>query len=468
MKWNRVVVKLGGTIILLFLVVLLSMGFVVNQVFTGFYYKNTQENISQLSNRYAKALSDRAANAQMIMMMAEFSQVNSIIVNNDGKIIASSDLQSIPADFYVSYVDLKPLFEGKSVGLEYQDRTTGKRFMVSGSPVTIDSDIIGGVFVLTSIEGLHQSLQQVRTMLILAGIGAFFLALGFTFVLSKKLSDPLIQMQRATKEIAKGNMDTRVPVHSGDEIGLLARSVNEMAVDLKTYRDTRNEFFANVSHDLRTPITYVEGYAHALKNKMYQNETDKEQYLDLIVQESKRLTFLINDLFELSTMEEGKLSFEFEWIDITEVMENVLSKSKIKAVEKGLLITSDFDEGLPLLFSDGLRLEQIFTNLIDNAIRYTNEGSIHIEIENKDNDYVKVVIEDTGIGIPESELQHIFERFYRVEKSRSRDYGGTGLGLAIVKKLVELLGGIIRVYSQFDHGTRFEIDFPIVDGGTDK
>lgn len=467
MKWNRIGIKLGATIIMLFLIVLLPMGFVINQIFTGVYYKHTQEHIRQLSDLYAKAISDQAMTVEMIMMMADFSQVNTFVVNKEGQIIGSTGLQDILPDYFVPDNDLTPLFEGKTVQKEYQDPSTGNQYMASGSPIFRDNKVIGGIFVLASIQELHQSLQKVQGLLILSGVGAFFLALGFTFVLSKKLSNPLIQMQKATREIAKGNLDTRVEVHSGDEVGLLAQSINEMTKELKTYRDTRNEFFANVSHDLRTPITYIEGYANVLKNKLYRSEEEREHYLDLISQESKRLSLLINDLFELSKMEEGKIAFDLEWVDVTDVMDSVIHKSRIKASQKGLAISVDYENGLPLIYSDGLRLEQIFVNLIDNAIRYTNEGFIKISIKSKDHN-VRIQIQDTGIGIPENEISLIFERFYRVEKSRSREYGGTGLGLAIAKKLVELLGGNIQVQSEVGKGSTFVIDLPTSSVGVDK
>ncbi|KRF18630.1 sensor histidine kinase [Paenibacillus sp. Soil787] len=460
MKWNRVVVKLGSTITILFLVVLLPMGFVINQILTGFYQKNTQENIKLLSTRYAKALSDGVSTVEGITTIADFSDVKFFIIDNKGKIIANSGLLVSAQDASFPYKDIAPLFEGKSLSMNYEEPTTNNRYMVYGNPITRENSVIGGIFVLSSIEGMHQSMQNVQRLLILSGFGAFFLALGFTFVLSKKLSIPLVQMEQATRRIAKGDLETRVRIKSNDEIGSLAQAVNELAVDLKTYRDSRNEFFANISHELRTPITYVDGYAKVLKNKLYQNDVEQEYYLDLIAGESKRLTLLIEDLFELSKMEEGKVSLVLEWIDLTEVLENVIQKCRLKANEKGLQLQHHFDENLPLVFGDGLRMEQVFTNLLENAIRYTNKGHIEIVVFKEENSVI-IRIEDTGIGISEEELPYIFNRFYRVEKSRSREYGGTGLGLAIVKKLVELQGGEVRVVSEVNKGTRFDVIFGI-------
>lgn len=219
-------------------------------------------------------------------------------------------------------------------------------------------------------------------------------------------------------------------------------------------------FFANISHELRTPVTYLEGYAKVLKEGLYQTEQEKEQYLDIMYQESLRLSRLIHDLSELSKMEEGKIELQLEWIDLGEVLENSLRKTALKARQKGLLINRHMEGDLPLVYADGLRMEQIFINLIDNAVRYTEAGSIQIQLKRIEPNQLMVTVADTGMGISESELPHIFERFYRVEKSRSREYGGSGLGLAIVKNLVELQGGTITVSSQEGLGTCFEMRFP--------
>ncbi|HEY0828285.1 MAG TPA: ATP-binding protein [Bacilli bacterium] len=353
MKWNRIVFKLGGTIILLFLVVLLPVGFVIDQIFSGL------------------------------------------------------------------------------------------------------------VKVLASTEGIKQSVQDIRDLLVLAGIGAFFLALGLTFVISRKLSNPLIQMEEATRKIAKGNLETRVQVISGDEIGSLAHAINDLALDLQRYRDTRSEFLANISHELRTPMTYLEGYAKVVKEGLYETEEERNRYLDIIHQETFRLSHLIHDLFELSKMEEGKIGLNMEWIDLVEVIENVTLKAELKAREKGLEIKAGLQRDLPMVYADGLRMEQIILNLMDNAIRYTEKGSITVQTKRANANEITIVIEDTGIGIPKHELSKIYERFHRVEKSRSREYGGTGLGLAIVKRLVELQNGTIEVSSEVHRGTRFTMTFPI-------
>ncbi|GAB7386266.1 HAMP domain-containing sensor histidine kinase [Bacillaceae bacterium] len=447
---------------LLFLVVLLPLGFVIDKIFAGFAFSQVQEDIDRLSSRYAEAIAQAKSPKiiHMIGTMAEFSHVSLYIVDAKGKIVANAGVPGLPEGSWISREEVGMLARGNSIQKEYEDPLSGKRFLVSGKPIITEGGFYGGVYVLSSIEAIHQSVQRVRHLLILSGMGAFFLALGFTFVLSRKLSDPLIAMERATRQIAKGKLDTRVIVTSGDELGSLAQAINDLAKSLQRYDDTRKEFFANISHELRTPITYIEGYAKILRDGLYESEEEKQQYLQIIHQESQRLTRMIEDLFELSKMEEGKFDLHRERIDLAEVMENVVRKAHWRAKGKGLEIELAIEEDLPFVYGDGLRMEQIFSNLLDNAIRYTEQGKISIKMWRKEQNQVMIQIEDTGIGIPEQEIPYIFERFYRVEKSRSREHGGTGLGLAIVKRLVELQGGEIRVFSKVGQGTRFQIMFP--------
>lgn len=458
---NRIVFKLGGTIILLFLIVLLPVGFVIERIFSGFYFNEVRDQNEQLSVHYANVLAT-APNANiipMMEMMAGFSQVKLYIVDSRGQIIAISGVPDLIKGESIPVEESATLSQGKTIEKVYVESATEKRYLVFGTPIVSRGGVLGGVYVMSSLEGIDQSLQKVREMLTLAGLGAFFLALGVTYILSRKLSNPLIQMEKAARKIAKGDLNTRVKLTSTDEIGSLAQAINDLAFDLQRYRDTRKEFFANISHELRTPITYVEGYAKVLKDKLYESEEEKDKYLDIIHTESIRLSRMIGDLFDLSKIDEGKISLQLEWIDVTEVMEGAIQKTTIQAKKKGLNVQLNVQDKLPLVYCDGSRMTQIFINLLDNAIRYTDKGGIFVEMWEEDLQ-IKIAMKDTGMGIPEKELPYIFDRFYRVEKSRSRQFGGTGLGLAIVKDLVELQGGNILVSSILGKGTRFELTFP--------
>lgn len=230
-------------------------------------------------------------------------------------------------------------------------------------------------------------------------------------------------MEKITRRISKGDLNINIKKTSNDEIGSLAQAINDLAIELKEYRTNRSEFLANISHELRTPISYLSGYASVIRKNLYNNDQEKEEYLAIIENEASRLTLLINDLFELSKMEENKIELYKEWIDVEELIEGVLNRSKLSANKKNVTLKYEPGKHLKMILSDGMRLEQILTNLIENSIRYTNHGGIVIT-SRANKDFVIITIKDSGIGIPPNDLPFIFERFYRVEKSRSRQMGG--------------------------------------------
>ncbi|WP_170007210.1 sensor histidine kinase [Bacillus fonticola] len=465
MKVNRIDVKLGLTMMTVFLLVFLPFGFVINQVFSDFYYSKVRQEAQKVSFNYAKILTDNRSDVslRMIEMVSEISQNKLVITNSQGQLISHAGVTgmmiTLPEDA------LPTLSNGDTVEFEYTEPNSNKRYLILGQPIlNEDSSFFGGLFVLSSIEDVRQSLQTVRGLFMLSGIGGFFLALAFTVVASRKLSAPLVEMERATRSIAKGNLETQVVVRSQDEAGSLGNAINDLSGELKRYRDSRSEFFASISHELKTPVSYLKGYAEVLKEKLYQTEEEKEQYLSIIEHEATRLSHLISDLFDLSKMEEGKFDLHKEWVNLSEMLERLNLKYSMIANKKGLGFKIKSDDPIPLLFADQKRLEEIFTNLLDNAIRHTDVGDVTLLVTKTHESTIRMTIKDTGHGIPEKELPFIFERFYRVEKSRSRQFGGTGLGLAIVSKLVELHNGQIEVESKEGKGTQFKLTFPITTG----
>lgn len=453
---NRIGLKLGAVIIALFLVVLLSLGFVIDRVFSSFYHTKMEEDVQELATHFASMVnSHEAGSEEMIQTFAEFSNVSIYMIDTLTMDKVSLGKMIVQDEAFLQQADLKSLREGKDIFREF-DAANGESYFVSARPI---HDHAQAIYVLSSMRSMDESLNRVRIYLAMSAGGAFLLALGFTYIVSQILSRPMVQMEQATRRIAKGDLETRVMVRSSDEIGNLGAAINDLARDLQHYRDTRQEFFANISHELRTPITYLEGYAKVLTDGLYDTEEEKVQYLNIIYQESLRLNRLIHDLFELSKMEEGKINLSLEWIDLQELVEISVQKVQLKAKDKGLSLYLEKAD-VPLVYADGLRMEQVVLNILENAVRYTEEGAIRVQFMHHPK-WIQLMIEDTGMGIPEEELPYIFDRFYRVEKSRSRDFGGTGLGLAIAKKLVELQGGTIEVYSVLGAGTRFVISFPV-------
>ncbi|QSF47549.1 sensor histidine kinase [Paenibacillus tianjinensis] len=457
MKNNRIGLKLGFVIITVFLIVLVFLGFTIDRLFTSFYIDRMRTENEELGSHFAVMAQSDSTSGEMMKTFAEFSNVSIFNVNANSEVILHSGTHDSSDRKIIRSSDLERIFAGKKVNFLYTE-PSGIRYFVSGQPIYVKDVAASALYVMSSTEKMEQSLLAVRNLLILSGIGAFLLALGITWIIAQYLSRPLLKMQQATRKIAAGDLETRLDINSNDEMGSLAHAINDLAVDLQRYRDTRQEFFANISHELRTPITYLEGYSQVLQQELYETVEEKNKYLGIIHDEALRLQHLVEDLFDLSKMEEGKINLELDWVNMSDLTQQAVRKVELKAREKSLSLKYKENGMMKKIRGDKKRMEQIILNLLENAVRYTEKGEINVSLSYTSSAFL-LVVEDSGIGIPKDEIPYIFERFYRVEKSRSRQYGGTGLGLSIVKKLVELQGGQITVTSVVDKGTRFEIQF---------
>lgn len=454
----------------LFLIVFFFLGIAIDRIFTNFHQTEMKSKVNDMITHFVMmAASPENSIEHSLDAFADFSDVSIFFINNKGDVTAHSGDYDPSDNTFIHEQDIEKIFAGETVNFTHTD-PNNNRYIVSGMVVP-QSDHDGAtdkaLYVLASTQHMDESINRIRNLLILSGVGALLIALGGTWISAQILSRPLLEMQKATRKIAVGDLETRLSIKSGDEMGSLAEAINDLAKDLQRYRDTRQEFFANISHELRTPITYIEGYAKVVKEKLYTSEEEKDQYLDIIQEEAVRLNRLVNDLFELAKMEEGKISLSLEWIDLSEIVRNTVRKMEWRVKEKGLSMQAVYDDEIPLILGDGLRMEQILLNLLDNAIRYTDQGNITVSIHHNPNN-VHLKIKDTGMGIAEEEIPFLFERFYRVEKSRSRKFGGTGLGLSITKKLVDLHGGDIQVSSELGVGTSFDICFPSPESKEDE
>ncbi|MEC0305111.1 sensor histidine kinase, partial [Terribacillus saccharophilus] len=343
----------------------------------------------------------------------------------------------------------------------YIDATTGEKYFVVGRQVFEDDTLIGNIVIYSSVGRIHNILHEVRFWILLSIISATLLALGYTIFISRKLSKPLLRMEEATRKIAKGDLNSKVSVTSTDEVGSLGQAINDLSIELNNYRTNRSELLANISHELRTPISFLKGYAELISKKMYRTESELVTFSSIIEKESERLAKLIQELFELSKMEEGQIHIQLQSIDLEDVIDDTIEKVSIKAQEKELIVNKSVESNLPHIISDGSKIQQILLNLLENAINYSNQGEIIVKAR-KLKEELEIRVFDSGVGIPSEDLPFIFDRFFRVEKSRARNLGGTGLGLAIVSELTKQLGGTINAKSSIDAGgTEFIMLFPI-------
>lgn len=279
-----------------------------------------------------------------------------------------------------------------------------------------------------------------------------------SYLVSKRIVQPLIQMEDITKKFAAGNLQERLPSQEIPELDQLASSFNRMAAGLQGVEQRRRDLVTDLSHELRTPLTVVEGYLEGLADGTL--EATPEVY-QLLSKETSRMRRLVNDLQELSKMEAGYLPIDVQPTPLYPILDSVVQRfaDQLADNEKLHLYLDDAMD-LPLVRGDAVRIEQVLVNLISNAMRYTLQGSIHVTAW-QEGDRVWIAISDTGIGIDPEDLPHIFERFWRSERTRDRHAGGTGVGLAICRRLVELQQGTIEVDSQLGRGSVFRFSLPV-------
>jgi signal transduction histidine kinase len=242
----------------------------------------------------------------------------------------------------------------------------------------------------------------------------------------------------------------------------MAGRIQEQLASLRQADTLRRELVANISHDLRTPLATLQGYIETLlmRDSILSTE-ERKRYLEIAIGHCSRLSSLVAGLFDLAKLEARDMNAQAEPFNIGELVQDVVQKFELAAREKGLRISTNAGEGLPFVFADIGLIGRVLENLIDNAIRYTStEGLVSVVLQALPG-AVSVTVSDTGIGIPEEELTHIFDRYYRVDRSRRDSAGHAGLGLAIVKKILELHGSRIEVQSTLNSGTSFSFQLPL-------
>lgn len=310
----------------------------------------------------------------------------------------------------------------------------------------------------TMASNLDQAFRDaLNTSLFWGGLVAIIAAVIISLIISRRLTIPLHNMAEATGRMAEGDYSQRVVVRSRDEIGSLAHSLNQMAARLQDSQKLRRELMANIAHELRTPLTTISGYMEALTDGIAPATT--ETY-EMIQREADRLSRLVDDLQKLSRAESGQEEFNFAGVAVKPFFERIGLKLKPQYHDKDVSLDISVEPENLNLMTDEDKMDQVLVNLLDNALRYTDAGGSVLLSCRGGGEAVEIKVQDNGSGISPEDLPCVFERFYRADKSRSRDKGGSGIGLTIAKCYVESLGGRIEVESTVNEGTTFTIMMP--------
>jgi len=321
---------------------------------------------------------------------------------------------------------------------------------------------MGGMMVGMA-ETTAQAFRSAMFQALLLSAGAATLAaVAVSLFVSARIVTPIQRLLAASRRIASGHYAERVPATQTDELGALAAQFNTMAAELEAAERRRVALIGNVAHELRTPLATIEGYTEGLLDGVV--EPGAETWA-LLHDEVGRLRRLVQDLQELSRAEARQLPLHIRPCHPAELVEQAVARIAPQFAEKGNMLTSDVPAGLPAVRADGDRIIQVLINLLGNALRYTPEGGVVRVSAERTDGAVAFHVADNGLGIAPEHLPHLFERFYRVDKARSRALGGSGIGLTIAKAIVEAHDGHIWAISPgLDNGATFSFTLPIAPG----
>ena len=390
--------------------------------------------------------------------MSRQSQARVIFIDQSGIVVGDSTRVGGLLNQSIDHDDVRAALSGSvSSSISYNEGIQHDVLQMAVPVKEEGASVTGAVFMSASLQDVYRTRNDTRRFLFMATLLAMAVVGGGSIVLARRFTGPLEELTAAARKMAEGKLDQKIAFRSGDEIGRLAAQFNVMANRLNYYTNNLKKFAADVAHEVRTPLTTMSLLTKALKEHEMEPEQQRE-FIEDIDNELERMIALVNDLLELSKLEKNNV--ETEDIIINHFLENVVGESQYRFAAAGLdLNFVEPDESLMVSVAP-LQLHQVVVNLLDNALNYTPAGGRVTVSVYPEEDGVITKVEDTGCGIPKEDQSYIFERFFRVDRARSREGGGTGLGLAIVSEIVTKYGGKVWVESEDGSGSSFYFALP--------
>ncbi|MBS8265919.1 sensor histidine kinase [Mesobacillus boroniphilus] len=446
---DRISFKIGAVF---FITILLVEGILFYYLHSSIIHSRIDEELASLQtrgNNHRDILENSYSQETIhhITTMESKTDTHVIITDQTGVIVSSS----VPADDSIQNIITEAPSDAPQTGLILEDDWQDKQYIASVSPLENN----GAVYMFKNTQRVQSLIAKLNKHFWLAGILLLTSMAVITLFLSRFITKPVIKMNEATSKIRQGDYSVTLPHRGNDELGELAESIQVLADDLSHMKRQRNEFLASISHELRTPLTYIKGYADIAGKEGITSE-DRSQYLQIIHEEATKLSGLVKGLFDLAKMDENTFTIQKERLELCAFIRGIHSRLAPSFIEKNMTLNFACHREF-YIEADPVRFEQIIINLLDNARKYSEEGSTTTIQVFKKSGRVHITVKDEGKGIPEEDQAWVFDRFYRVDKSRSKALGGSGLGLAIVKELVEAHGGKISLRSELGKGTTFEI-----------
>jgi len=472
---RKIIWKFFGAFIFLTLIVVFVLYFFVSLKLQNSYEQKITEKLRSNAILVGDILTgdlleNKSRNIQKkVKTLAEKLNLRITVVDSNGKVLGDSDTEPSLMENHKDRLEIAEAFQGNygqstrfSDTLNYNMKYVAVRVDDSGNT-------LGVVRFALPLSEVQLQIQLIYRVILLSAIVAVVIALTVAYFLSRSITLPISRMQEAAQRITKGDFSRKVDIKSKDELGELAKSLNKMAGELQQKMENlrrmdkvRTDFVANVSHELKTPLTLIKGYIETLEDRSINDKEKTRRFISIIKEHTNRLENIIEDLLSLSELELSKDSLSKTDFNLKELIDEVTLSFGYALDAKRQILSVEQQDNDFRIKADRDKIEQVIVNLIDNAIKYTNEaGKINISLLEKENEYI-FTVRDSGIGIPKEDMDRVFERFYRVDKARSRELGGTGLGLGIAKHIILAHRGQINIESEINKGTKVVVKLPKV------
>ncbi|MDR1539115.1 MAG: HAMP domain-containing histidine kinase [Clostridiales bacterium] len=452
-----------GTLIISFII----LGAVLSQVIRGFFMdqrlKLLDESVRILAEEvaytYAYGTMDMVEYYNQAVILEKYLKATYLLLNADMSISAVSANFKLRIGAVVDAKELEPLKAGKSIitrgrlnGVYSEDQ------LIAGYPVMINGYMAGAVVIISSLAELNKTIWDMYKATGLCLSVAIVIGGMLIYIASGSIAKPLRQMNYTARLISGGDFEKRIDVKGVDEVAQLAQSLNNMADSLNHQEKNRREFIANISHDLRSPLTSMRGFIQAIMDGTVPSDR-VNHYLEIVLDESERLSKLADDVVDLSQIQAQKVTLDLTTFDINDLIRTTAMIFERRIREKNQLLTLNFADETDFVKADRDKIARVLYNLLDNAVKFTLEnGEMSVDTSVKDRK-VWIMVRDTGIGISPEEQKKIFERFFKADASRGMDKRGNGLGLSIVREFVKAHGSSISLESAPGVGTSFT--FPL-------
>ncbi|KAA0956071.1 HAMP domain-containing histidine kinase [Planococcus sp. ANT_H30] len=453
--FNKLSLKIG-LLFFVFIVIIESILFLTLYfTFVNDRVDEVMENLLARGNTHSEVLEDSFEQTTLnhVGMMESASDFTVIITDVEGNRLVNSDLIESEMAEVLNHTDFDEIpTDGRIVEEQWKE----KKYIATDSPITINGEHQGHVFMFAETSHIKQIVDHLTEQFLVIGLVAICLTIITILVLSRLITLPLIRMKEATEQLSIGNNHVKLNMERKDELGELANAITTLSDDLDRLKTARNEFLASISHELRTPLTYIKGYADIVSRSTTSPQEQKE-YIGIIREETTHLTGLIQQLFELAKMDHNQFLIKKENFSLAMLFNSVSSLVRPAFDEKNISLLVSCDREIVAAI-DPERFQQVLLNILDNARKHSGKET-QVTLRGEQNEQtISISVSDEGEGIPSEDLPFVFERLYRVEKSRSRQSGGSGLGLAIAKEIVESHGGYISIKSERGQGTTVLIE----------